>query len=78
MTRLNEIAATTSILPRNRVVKHTCTCGREFTHEEWEAAARCEKGDEMQYADFLVLEFRNCPCNGTMAVDVLPAVLRVS
>ena len=55
---------------------HSCTkCGAEYNESEWDALPGAAGGREIELAPGLLLEYRNCPCNGTMAADPLPMVL---
>lgn len=58
---------------------HRCTkCGAEYNEREWDALPGAAGGREAVLMPGLLIEYRNCPCNGTMAKDPLPIVLSLS
>lgn len=55
----------------------TCgTCGRVFaTRADWDALDLCGRSEDDGELPPLVLEFRNCSCGSTLAIDVTAEVL---
>lgn len=67
-------------VPKTRTIVHTCSCGEDFTKEEWRALPLCgvfvddtdasatwETGVPGRFA---LLEQRNCKCGSTRAVPI--------
>jgi hypothetical protein len=58
----------------------SCTCcNREYSVEEWERLPGTVTGArEHSLSPNTLDEYRNCPCGGTMVVDVVPVVLSLA
>ena len=55
---------------------HKCTkCGATYDATEWESLPGAAGGVEHELARGILLEYRNCACDGTMTHDPLPPVL---